>query len=79
VPAGPSGSDTFLHAHPIPLKEARRHIGASVHVVATDGDEFDGTLRAADARTLTLERESPAGTMTHAMAMTEVRTLQIWK
>lgn len=79
VAPGSAGSDTFLHAHVIALREAPRHIGASVHVVAMDGDEFDGTLRAADARTLTLERESPAGTMTHAMALTEVRTLQIWK
>ncbi|HET9299609.1 MAG TPA: hypothetical protein VFO11_06660 [Candidatus Polarisedimenticolaceae bacterium] len=78
VPA-PSGSDTLLRAQAIALREAPRHIGASVHVVAMDGDEFDGTLRAADARTLTLERESPAGTMTHAMALNEVRTLQIWK
>jgi hypothetical protein len=79
VAAAPPASDTLLRAHPIAVREAPRHIGASVHVVAMDGGEFDGTLRAADARTLTLERESPAGTMTHAMALNEVRTLQIWK
>ncbi len=74
-----AGPDTLLRAHAIALREAPRHIGASVHVVAMDGDEFDGTLRAADARSLTLERESPAGTMTHAMALNEVRALQIWE
>jgi hypothetical protein len=80
-PPEPGAPETgnLLRAHPIALREAPRHIGASVHVVAMDGDEFDGTLRAADTRTLTLERESPAGTMTHAMALNEVRTLQIWK
>jgi hypothetical protein len=36
------GPDTLLHAHAIAVQEARRHIGASVHVVAMDGDEFDG-------------------------------------
>ncbi|HEX5043579.1 MAG TPA: hypothetical protein VFV75_11770 [Candidatus Polarisedimenticolaceae bacterium] len=80
-PSAPGAPETgnLLRAHPIALREARRHIGATVHVVAIDGDEFDGTLRAADGRTLTLERESPAGTMTHAMALNEVRILQIWK
>jgi len=73
------GPDTLLHAHAIAVQEARRHIGASVHVVAMDGDEFDGTLRDADGRTLTLERESPAGTMTHAMAVEDVRALQVWR
>ena len=71
--------DTFLRLHPVALREAGRHIGASVHVVGVDGDEFDATLLAADARTLTLERESPAGTMTHALALRDVRALQIWK
>ena len=79
VAAEPSEPSTLLRAHAIAVREAPRHIGASVHVVAMDGDEFDGTLRAADSRSLTLERESPAGTMTHAMALNEVRTLQIWK
>ena len=78
-PSAPPGADTLLHAHPIAVREARRHIGASVHVVAMDGVEFDGTLRGADSRTLVLERESPAGTMTHAMAVEDVRTLQIWR
>jgi len=79
VTPAPEPKVTYLRLHPVALREAGRHIGASVHVVAVDGDEFDATLLAADGRSLTLERESSAGTMTHALALQDVRALQIWK
>lgn len=72
-------ADQFLRRHPIAVRDARRHLGASVHIVAMDGTEFDGTLRAADGRSLTVERESEAGTMTHAMAVRDVKSLQVWR
>jgi hypothetical protein len=72
-------ADQFLRRHPIAVRDAGRHLGASVHIVAVDGAEFDGTLRAADGRTLTVERESEAGTMTHAMAVRDVKALHVWR
>ena len=74
-----TADDQFLRPHPIGVRDARRHLGALVHVVAANGVEFDGTLRAADGRTLTVERESEAGTMTHAVAVADVKALQVWR
>jgi hypothetical protein len=78
---GPEADPTeqYLRRQRIAVRDARRHVGQLVFVIAKDGVEFEGTLLNADGRTLTVERESEAGTMTHAMAVSDVKSLEVWR
>jgi len=68
-----------MTTHPVSVRDARRYVGQAMHVVGEDGTAFDGTLLAVKSGTLTFQRESAAGTMTHDVALAEVESLAVWR
>jgi len=60
----------------IEVDEAQDFLGQRMRVIGKDGLDFTGTLTAADARTLTFEREFSGGTMGFEMKAAEIESLQ---